>query len=236
MSAGPTLGLKSRLLIVDDVAENRDILARRFQRRGFEIVEADGGAKAVDLVEQQTFDVVLLDIQMPDINGLEVLRRIRERHSADELPVIMVTGRAQQADVMAAVTAAANDYITKPVDFELALARVEALIAKRAKAVAAEPSDTVFFTFPEASHSLPPHPMCGIAAEDLVLQMLSAQQLAERLGGCARYIDEAGQAYLGVWGDRNVERFHAALASRHPRLVVRREKPNAARLDWRRNG
>jgi hypothetical protein len=164
-----------------------------------------------------------------------VLRRIRERHSADELPVIMVTGRAQQADVMAAVTAAANDYITKPVEFEIALARVEALLAKRAQTIGTAADDTVFFTFPESSHSLPPHPMCGIAPEDLVLGLLSADQIAENLGGCSRYVDDAGKAYLGVWGDRNVERLHGALASRHPRLVVRREKPASARLDWRRN-
>lgn len=232
-SAGAA-GLKPRLLVVDDVADNRDILCRRFERRGFEVAEADGGHKALELIEQAPFDLVMLDIQMPDLSGMEVLRRIRERHTPIELPVIMVTGRTQHADVLEAVAAAANDYVTKPVDFEKALARVEAQLRKRAEAVAQDPTAPVFFTFKDASHSLPPYPMTGVAAEDLVLPLLSPDQMAARLGGCVRYLDDKGAAYLGVWGDKNVERLHAVLSAQTPKLIVRRERPQALRLDWRR--
>src|SRR6202044_683317 len=62
-----------RLLVVDDVADNRTVLARRFQRRNFEIVEADGGLKALELIRSGAYDVVLLDVMMPDLSGLEVL-------------------------------------------------------------------------------------------------------------------------------------------------------------------
>src|ERR1700693_5468462 len=71
-----------RLLIVDDVADNRAILARQFGRRGYEIVEAEDGAKALCLIGEQAFDAVLLDVMMPGISGTEVLRRIRAQHSA----------------------------------------------------------------------------------------------------------------------------------------------------------
>src|SRR3712207_9452754 len=70
-----------RILIVDDVADNRAVLARRFQRRGFDITEADGGQRALELIRQQAFDAVLLDVMMPDIDGTEVLKRIRQEHS-----------------------------------------------------------------------------------------------------------------------------------------------------------
>jgi signal transduction histidine kinase len=120
-----------RILIVDDVADNRAILARRFQRRGFEVVEADSGARALALVADETFDAVLLDVVMPDMNGLEVLRQIREQRTELELPVIMVTGRAESKDMVDALTAGANDYITKPVDFAVALLRVSTQVGRR---------------------------------------------------------------------------------------------------------
>src|SRR3984957_18511218 len=89
---------RPRILVVDDVADNRTVLARRFQRRNFEIVEADGGIAALELIDSGCYDAVLLDVMMPDLNGLEVLRRIRLSHSPESLPVIMVTANGQSAD------------------------------------------------------------------------------------------------------------------------------------------
>ena len=120
-----------RLLIVDDVAENRAILTRRFQRRGYEIVEASDGFRALELVAEQAFDLVLLDVMMPGIDGLEVLTRIREQHGPAALPVIMVTALAQNDDVVKALKLGANDYVTKPVDFAIALARTETQVARK---------------------------------------------------------------------------------------------------------
>jgi diguanylate cyclase (GGDEF)-like protein len=120
-----------RLLIVDDVAENRAILTRRFQRRGYEIVEASDGFRALELVAEQAFDLVLLDVMMPGIDGLEVLTRIREQHGPASLPVIMVTALAQNDDVVKALKLGANDYVTKPVDFAIALARTETQVARK---------------------------------------------------------------------------------------------------------
>jgi len=123
--------VRGRILIVDDIADNRAILGRRFQRRGYEIAEADSGSGALALIETERFDVVLLDVMMPDMNGVEVLRRIRERHSDLELPVIMVTGKTESRDIVQALTEGANDYITKPVDFAVALLRVSTQVARR---------------------------------------------------------------------------------------------------------
>jgi diguanylate cyclase (GGDEF)-like protein len=120
-----------RLLIVDDVEDNRTILARRFQKRGFEIVEAESGEAALAAIEKGEFDTVLLDVMMPGMSGLEVLRRLRTRLSADELPVIMVTANALSEDVAGALAIGASDYVTKPVDFAVALARVNNQVERR---------------------------------------------------------------------------------------------------------
>jgi diguanylate cyclase (GGDEF)-like protein len=120
-----------RLLVVDDVAENRDILRRRFQRHGFVVDEADCGAKALSLIGHGRYDAILLDIMMPDMDGIEVLRQIREKHSAELLPVIMVTGKTQREDVVNALEQGANDYLSKPVDFAVALARVRGQVERK---------------------------------------------------------------------------------------------------------
>ncbi len=120
-----------RILIVDDISDNRAVLARRFQRRNFEVVEADGGLRALEILERQSFDVVLLDVMMPDMGGLEVLQRIREKASASHLPVIMVTAKSQSEDIAGALAFGANDYVTKPVDFAVALARVNTQIERK---------------------------------------------------------------------------------------------------------
>jgi PleD family two-component response regulator len=128
---GPAPGKLSRLLVVDDVAENRAILTRRFHRHGFEIIEAEDGFRALELIARQDFDLVLLDVMMPGIDGLEVLKRIRAQHGPGALPVIMVTALAMNEDVVKALSAGANDYVTKPVDFTVALARTKTHIARK---------------------------------------------------------------------------------------------------------
>jgi diguanylate cyclase (GGDEF)-like protein len=120
-----------RLLVVDDIEENRTLLSRRFSRRGCVVVEAESGFAALDLVAQQEFDLVLLDIMMPGQSGIEVLKQIRASHSPDTLPVIMITAKAGNTDVVEALELGANDYITKPVDFSIAFARAQTQLTRK---------------------------------------------------------------------------------------------------------
>jgi DNA-binding response OmpR family regulator len=120
-----------RLLIVDDVDDNRTILCRRFTRLGFDCKEAENGERALEMVAVEGFDVVLLDIMMPGIDGLEVLRTLRESFTQDQLPVIMVSAKSTSEDVVDGLLLGANDYITKPVDLKVAQARVEAQLARK---------------------------------------------------------------------------------------------------------
>ncbi len=114
----------SRLLIVDDNELNRDMLARRLARQGYEIVVADSARQLPQRVKEDAIDLVLLDIEMPEISGLEALKTLREIYSAIELPIIMVTAKNQSDDVVKALDLGANDYVTKPIDFAVALARI----------------------------------------------------------------------------------------------------------------
>jgi diguanylate cyclase (GGDEF)-like protein len=122
---------RGRILLVDDVLDNRILLARRLQRRGYEIVEADCGEVALDLLARECFDLVLLDVMMPDVSGLVVVGEIRKTWSSQQLPVIMVTARSLTDDVVEALQGGADDYITKPVDFEVAQARIALQISRK---------------------------------------------------------------------------------------------------------
>ncbi len=123
-----------RLLVVDDNELNRDMLSRRLGSRGFAVEVAPDGEQGLAWIERQLFDLVLLDVMMPGLSGIDVLRRVRQRWPASDLPVIMVTARDTTEDVVEALGLGANDYVTKPLDFPVVLARVETQLAlKRQK-------------------------------------------------------------------------------------------------------
>lgn len=123
-----------RLLVVDDNELNRDMLSRRLGSRGFTVEVAEDGERALAMVERQEFDLVLLDVMMPGLSGIEVLERLRARWPESDLPVIMATARDTTEDVVEALRLGANDYVTKPLDFPVVLARVETqLTLKRQK-------------------------------------------------------------------------------------------------------
>jgi sigma-B regulation protein RsbU (phosphoserine phosphatase) len=119
------------LLIVDDEELNRDGLARRLQRHDFDVAVAGTGREAIELLGDRPFDLVLLDIMMPGMNGLEVLKFLRRVDSLIDLPIIMVTAKGESEDVVEALELGANDYVTKPLDFPVALARIRSQLALR---------------------------------------------------------------------------------------------------------
>jgi DNA-binding response OmpR family regulator len=128
--------VQDRLLVVDDNEMNRDMLARRLKAKGFEIQIAEGGQQALDRIQSGGIDLVLLDVMMPGVSGLEVLKRARGemKLSAAELPIIMATAKDASEDVVEALRLGANDYVVKPLDFPVVLARVSAqLQVKRAR-------------------------------------------------------------------------------------------------------
>lgn len=113
------------LLVVDDNEMNREMLSRRLVRSGYKVSVGTNGHEALELISKENYDLILLDIMMPGMTGLEVLEIIRKRFSAAELPVIMATAKTQSEDIIEALKLGANDYITKPIDFEVLLARIK---------------------------------------------------------------------------------------------------------------
>ncbi len=133
------------LLVVDDELLNRDALQRRLERVGYRVLAADSGTAALAIAAAQHVDLVLLDVMMPGMDGLETLRQLRQARSVSELPVIMVTARDSTEDVVAALDAGANDYMTKPVDFAVAQARIRTqLTARRADPLTGLPNRLLF--------------------------------------------------------------------------------------------
>jgi DNA-binding response OmpR family regulator len=114
----------ARILVVDDVSEMAEILQRRLTARGYNVDTVNSGAKAIAALPRGGYDLVLLDVMMPDMSGLELLKRVREVRKEHQLPVIMVSARDDQAAIVQCLAAGANDYVVKPYDFGILLARV----------------------------------------------------------------------------------------------------------------
>ena len=114
------------ILVVDDDELNRDMLSRRLERKEYRVLVASDGSEALEMAGRELLDLVILDIMMPGMSGLEVLKILRQTRSTTELPVIMASAKGESQDVVNALELGANDYATKPLDFPVLLARIEA--------------------------------------------------------------------------------------------------------------
>jgi diguanylate cyclase (GGDEF)-like protein/PAS domain S-box-containing protein len=126
----------NRVLIVDDELVNRELLSHALTRNGYRTTKVNNGIEALDRISAEPFDLVLLDVIMPGMDGMECLEKIREQFSATDLPVIMVTGEHDRERLLQAFRAGANDYITKPVDREILLIRASTHTNLRASLIA----------------------------------------------------------------------------------------------------
>jgi signal transduction histidine kinase len=129
--AGVAPSQSARILVVDDNADNRDLLARQLDRDGHEIVHAASGPQALELVATQELDLVLLDIMMPEMNGFEVLRRLKASEAGSRVPVIVISARGDLDGVVRSIEAGAEDYLTKPFNRTLLRARIGACLEKK---------------------------------------------------------------------------------------------------------
>ena len=121
----------TKILIVDDNSYNLEVLSRRLERKGFKTTCVNNGKEALDCINQEKYDLVLLDIMMPGMSGTEVLKETRKTWSKTALPIIMVTAKGESEDVVEALSMGANDYVMKPIDFPVALARIQAQISQK---------------------------------------------------------------------------------------------------------
>ena len=120
-----------RLLVVDDVEANRDLLARRLRQLGHSVTVVENGSRALDLVATQEFDLILLDIMMPGMDGYEVLGRLQKDPARRHIPVIMISAVDEIESVVRCVELGATDYLSKPFNAVLLKARVHATLEKK---------------------------------------------------------------------------------------------------------
>ncbi|NLT32964.1 MAG: EAL domain-containing protein [Acidobacteria bacterium] len=119
------------VLIVDDDPVNLDLMNRRLGKQGYEIHCASNGHEALDWLHSHDADLVLLNVEMPDIDGLEILKQLRRAYTQAQLPIIMITGKAGSEKIVPALEAGANDYVTKPLDHPVVLARIETQLSRK---------------------------------------------------------------------------------------------------------
>ncbi|KUR72785.1 two-component system response regulator [Novosphingobium fuchskuhlense] len=120
--------MSNRILLVEDNAENRDMLSRRLIRRGFEIAFAADGQAAVDISKSELPDLILMDLSLPVLDGWQAISIIKQGPDTRSIPIIALTAHAMSGDREKALAAGADDYDTKPVDIDRLLAKIRSLL------------------------------------------------------------------------------------------------------------
>jgi len=118
----------SKILIVEDNEMNRDMLSRRLERKGFEVVMAEDGAKGVDMSKSESPDLILMDLSLPVMDGWEATSTIKADDITKNIPIIVLTAHAMAGDREKALEAGADEYDTKPIDFKRLLGKIKDFI------------------------------------------------------------------------------------------------------------
>jgi len=130
---------RKRVLVVDDEKDLVDLISYNLTRNGYDVLVAQDGSTALDVVERETPDLVILDLMLPGVDGTEVARRLKRDARTAAIPVIMLTAKSEETDVIVGLTIGADDYITKPFSMKILLARVNTVL-RRSEPPAAEPA------------------------------------------------------------------------------------------------
>ena len=214
------------LLLVDDNEAGLDMLARRLRKKGFRILTVTSGAEALLLLTAQPVDLVVLDLSMPEMDGIEVLQRLRRDQTYAALPVIMATAESDVREMESAFEHGADDYVLKPVDLEALVARIRALLRRR-QVRGADPAQSSPMLMPvmlprPSQTTEPPSTASPVLPRGYV-------GVGAVLGGCYRLDDIIGSGGFGaVYRAQHLERnvpvavkvLHAHLVSSQP--VLRR--------------
>jgi CheY-like chemotaxis protein len=119
-----------RILLVEDNELNRDMLSRRLERKGFEVLLALDGREAIEQARARSPDLILMDMRLPDVDGWSATRALKEDGATKRIPVIALTAHAMDRDRDAALAAGCDDFDTKPVELERLLGKIRTLLAR----------------------------------------------------------------------------------------------------------
>jgi CheY-like chemotaxis protein len=123
-----------KILLVEDNEMNRDMLSRRLERRGFQVVIAVDGQQGVDLARSETPDLILMDMSLPVLDGWEATRQLKKAAETRGIPIIALTAHAMAGDREKALEAGCDDYDTKPIELPRLLGKIDALLANGTRA------------------------------------------------------------------------------------------------------
>ena len=118
----------ARILLVEDYELNRDMLSRRLRRKGFQVSEAGDGLECLAQVAKQIPDIILMDMSLPEMNGWEATQRIKNDPATARVPIIGLSAHAIDGDRQKAISAGCDDYLTKPIDFQILVQKIEAFL------------------------------------------------------------------------------------------------------------
>jgi CheY-like chemotaxis protein len=118
----------AKILLVEDNEMNRDMLSRRLIRRGFEVTMAVDGRQGIDKALAEPFDLILMDMSLPEVDGWTATRELRKAPQTSSVPIIALTAHAMAGDRQQALDAGCNDYDTKPIELDRLLAKMDALL------------------------------------------------------------------------------------------------------------
>ncbi len=122
----------AKILLVEDNEENRDMLSRRLTRRGYEVVIALDGGQGVAMAQSEIPDLILMDMDLPVLNGWEATRHLKAAPATQAIPIIALTAHAMMGDREKAIDAGCDDYDTKPIEFSRLIEKIEAFLGKEA--------------------------------------------------------------------------------------------------------
>jgi two-component system cell cycle response regulator DivK len=120
----------ARILLVEDNEMNRDMLSRRLERKGYEVVMAVDGREGVEMAKGGGYDLILMDMSLPEIDGWEATRQLRASPGTERIPIIALTAHAMAGDREKALEAGCDDYDTKPIELPRLLSKIEGLLGR----------------------------------------------------------------------------------------------------------
>jgi len=124
---------KEKILVIDDEEDILELVGFNLSREGFRVISASTGEKALDLVKSQIPDLIVLDLMLPGIDGMEFARRLKAVNDFKRIPIVMLTAKGEEADIVTGLELGADDYVTKPFSPRVLVARIRAVLRRRAK-------------------------------------------------------------------------------------------------------
>ena len=139
---------KRRILVVDDERDITEMVAFNLQRNGYEVLTSDNGPDALEVARREVPDLIVLDLMLPGLDGMEVTRRLKAEAKTARIPIIMLSAKGEETDVVVGLTLGADDYVTKPFSMKILLARLGTVLRRSDAAAEPEPAGAVLTAGP----------------------------------------------------------------------------------------